>query len=268
MSLNWEKLQSKLSNTPIGRENKKSVSNRIGKRSKKSHILKKEEGDELSSVAITVVKKAILIEDIIEKALWYSEHDIKLSEIDKISVREKPDRDVRKRDPGKYVAMDCEFVGVGPDGRESALARISIVNFFGHVLLDKFVKPKERVTDWRTWVSGVTPRHMKEAVSFEEAQNEAAAVLEGRILVGHAIHHDLKALYLSHPRSKIRDTSQYKPFRQISKGKTPSLKRLTQHFLKIEIQNGQHSSVEDARATMLLFRMNKKDFENSMRYIK
>ncbi len=168
-------------------------------------------------------------------------------------------------EPGKYVAIDCEFVGIGFEGKESALARISIVNFYGHVLLDKFVKPKEKVVDWRTWVSGVTPKHMKDAITFEEAQRETAKLLKDRILVGHAVHHDLDSLFLSHSRYMIRDTSKFAPFRQIAMGKTPSLKKLALHFLKIDIQGAEHSSVEDARATMLLFRLYRKQFEQSMR---
>ena len=51
--------------------------------------------------------------------------------------------------------MDCEMVGVGPEGAESILARVSIVNFFGHCLYDKYVKPSATVTDYRTHVSGI-----------------------------------------------------------------------------------------------------------------
>ena len=29
------------------------------------------------------------------------------------------------------LAIDCEFVGIGKDGEESALARISIINYYG-----------------------------------------------------------------------------------------------------------------------------------------
>lgn len=66
-----------------------------------------------------------------------------------------------KTESGRYVAMDCEMVGVGEGEHESsALARVSIVNFHGHCVLDCFVKPKEKVTDWRTWVSGVSPKDM------------------------------------------------------------------------------------------------------------
>lgn len=61
---------------------------------------------------------------------------------------------------GKYVAIDCEMVGVGPEGEESALARVSLVNYNGAVLMDEYVKPQERVTDFRTAVSGITPKHL------------------------------------------------------------------------------------------------------------
>jgi RNA exonuclease 4 len=57
--------------------------------------------------------------------------------------------------PGKYVALDCEMVGIGIDGTESSLARVSLVNYHGAVLLDEFVKQRERVVDYRTRYSGV-----------------------------------------------------------------------------------------------------------------
>lgn len=53
--------------------------------------------------------------------------------------------------------MDCEMVGVGPGGEESMLARVSIVNYFGKCVYDKYVKPTEKVTDYRTAVSGIRP---------------------------------------------------------------------------------------------------------------
>lgn len=47
------------------------------------------------------------------------------------------------------LAMDCEMVGVGPNGTKSVLARVCIVNSAGNVLLDTFVRPQEKVTDFR-----------------------------------------------------------------------------------------------------------------------
>lgn len=161
-----------------------------------------------------------------------------------------------KTAPGKYIAMDCEFVGVGKNDT-SALARVSLVNFYGHVLLDTFVLPQERVTNWRTWVSGVSPKDMKNAISFKDAQAAVLRFLNQKVLVGHALQSDLKCLAISHPRHNIRDTSKYSVFREATKGKPPSLRRLTHDYLNIDIQQGQHSSVEDARATMALYRIHK-----------
>lgn len=163
---------------------------------------------------------------------------------------------------GKFIAMDCEMVGVGPNpDRESALARISIVNYNGDQLYDSFVLPKEAVTDYRTHVSGITPQLLRSARTLELVQKDVAKLLDGRILVGHAIKNDLNALLLGHPKRDIRDTSKYPPYRAVSKGRSPGLKKLAQELLGITIQSGQHSSVEDARATMLLFRRDKDGIE-------
>ncbi len=67
--------------------------------------------------------------------------------------------------PGKFVAVDCEMVGVGVDGAESSLARVSVVNFHGAVLLDEFVRQRERVVDYRTEFSGVRERDMIKGMS-------------------------------------------------------------------------------------------------------
>ena len=91
------------------------------------------------------------------------------------------------------IGIDCEMVGLGHLGAESALARVSLVNYHGHVVLDTFVAPRERVTDWRTWVSGVREEDILGAPSFEEVQKKVASLVEGRVLVGHAIENDLKA---------------------------------------------------------------------------
>ncbi|KAI8338804.1 RNA exonuclease 4 [Choanephora cucurbitarum] len=164
---------------------------------------------------------------------------------------------------GKYVAIDCEMVGVGPAGKDSALARVSIVNYNGAVLLDAYVKPQEKVTDYRTHVSGIEAHHLEDALSFKEAQFRVEAIIRNRILVGHAVHNDLQALILSHPALLIRDTSRYKPFRQLAKGRTPGLKMLVKEILGVTIQSGSHSSVEDARFTIQLYKAVKAEWEKS-----
>lgn len=164
----------------------------------------------------------------------------------------------------RQVAIDCEMVGIG-DGNESMLARVSIVNKHGVAIYDKYVKPTEKVTDYRSAVSGIYPHHLKDAEEFKIVQKEVAEILKGRLLVGHAMKHDLEVLYLSHPRFCQRDTSRYKPFKKIVNGNTPSLKKLTSELLGIEIQSGEHDSVEDARSAMQLYMLYRKKWETELR---
>ncbi|KNC99928.1 uncharacterized protein SPPG_05300 [Spizellomyces punctatus DAOM BR117] len=165
---------------------------------------------------------------------------------------------------GKYIAMDCEMVGVGEDGTQSVLARVSLVNFHGHTLLDKYVLPQEEVTDYRTWVSGITPELLKNAISFKQVQKEVADLIKDRIVVGHALKNDFQALLLDHPHRLVRDTSLYKPFRAMAKNRAPALRRLAKDLLGLQIQSGEHSSVEDARVAMLLYRKVKVEWEKTL----
>jgi RNA exonuclease 4 len=170
----------------------------------------------------------------------------------------------------KTVAMDCEMVGVGENGKDSILARVSLVNQYSEVIYDKHVIPTEKVTDYRTRVSGIRPEDLKKtnnAIEFTQAQKAVAEIIEGKILVGHAIHNDLQVLYLSHPKKKIRDTQKCKVLRQInpSIGGLSSLKNLAKTLLGIDIQDGEHNSVLDAQATMRIYTTYKKEWESFLR---
>ncbi|XP_068627300.1 RNA exonuclease 4-like [Battus philenor] len=153
----------------------------------------------------------------------------------------------------KFIAMDCEMVGIGYEGGDHMLARISLVNKFGDCIYDKFVKAREEVKDYRTDISGIRKEDLINGEDFAVVQKEVAEILHGRILVGHSLKNDLSVLFLSHPKRNIRDTSKYKPFTKITKGSTPSLKRLAKEILGIDIQKGEHSSIEDAKAAMQLY---------------
>nr|POE72473.1 rna exonuclease 4 [Quercus suber] len=174
------------------------------------------------------------------------------------------------RKAGKYIALDCEMVGTGPPPHDdNILARASLVNFHGEQIYDSFVLPPPglRVLDYRTHVSGVTPQHLRPgfARSFVQVQKDVADLLQDRILVGHALKNDLLALTLSHPRRDLRDTSRHPKFRVESRGKPPALRKLARSELGMSIQTGEHSSIEDARAAMLLFKKEKAGFEEENR---
>uniref|UniRef100_A0A8C4KD13 Interferon stimulated exonuclease 20 like 2 n=1 Tax=Dromaius novaehollandiae TaxID=8790 RepID=A0A8C4KD13_DRONO len=171
--------------------------------------------------------------------------------------------------PSKLVAIDCEMVGTGPGGRISDLARCSIVSYDGDVLYDEYVLPANPIVDYRTRWSGIRRQHMVNAVPFGKAQREILKILSGKIVVGHAICNDFKALKYFHPRSLTRDTSKIPLLNR--KGGFPenisiSLKRLTKQLLHKDIQVGKsgHSSVEDARATMELYKVVEAEWEQHL----
>ncbi|GJN03359.1 hypothetical protein PR202_ga20796 [Eleusine coracana subsp. coracana] len=163
----------------------------------------------------------------------------------------------------KALAVDCEMVGVGSDGTKSALGRVTLVNSFGNVVYDEYVRTVERIVDYRTRISGIRPKHMNKAKEFWIAQKEVAELIKGRILIGHALHNDLKVLLLSHPKKDIRDTSEYDVFRR--EGKRRSLKDLAAQVLGAKIQQSEHCPIEDARAAMFIYNKHKKAWEKHMK---
>mmetsp|Transcript_14004 Transcript_14004/g.29933 ORF Transcript_14004/g.29933 Transcript_14004/m.29933 type:complete len:319 (-) Transcript_14004:2041-2997(-) len=181
----------------------------------------------------------------------------------------------------KIVALDCEMVGVGPNGRDSKLARVSIVNAQGNVIYDTHVAVKEKVTDFRTHVSGIHWYDIKDAPPFDEVQRKVAAILKGRILVGHTLKSDFSVLMLEHPKKDTRDLALYAPFCRNGKapdqkdlgkpmeewggrGRPKGLKVLAAEVLGLEIQGGEHSSVEDARVALYIYQRVRKKWEREL----
>lgn len=164
------------------------------------------------------------------------------------------------------LALDCEMVGVGDGGRRSALARVVVVSFDERVVYAAFVRPPEPVTDYRTSVSGVRPSDMAHALPLRRVQSEVAELLHERTVIGHAIHNDLKALMLEHPKRDVRDTASYPPYRkQQGAGSRPRrLQWLAKEFLGWEIQGAEHSPAEDAVAALRLYKLKMSEWERKL----
>ncbi|KAJ3813496.1 ribonuclease H-like domain-containing protein, partial [Lentinula aff. lateritia] len=158
------------------------------------------------------------------------------------------------KQPGKYIGIDCEMVGVGIDGSESSLARVTLANYHGAVQMDEFVRQRERVVDYRTQYSGIRESDMKKAKPFDEIQKKVAELLQDRILVGHAIHNDLKAC-------QNRYTQYLAGKSKVVRSKYVALRKLVEQELGIVIQAGEHSSLVDARATMAIYRLHRKEWD-------
>ncbi|GAA6217179.1 interferon-stimulated 20 kDa exonuclease-like 2 [Lates japonicus] len=171
--------------------------------------------------------------------------------------------------PSKYLAIDCEMVGAGPKGCISQLARCSIVSYDGDVVYDKFINPSMPVTDYRTKWSGIRYRDLAWATPFSVAQKEILKLLMGKVVIGHAIHNDFKALGYAHPAALTRDTSRIPLLNQragFADNECASLKRLTKAIFNRDIQAGRrgHSSVEDARAAMELYKVVEQEWERRL----
>ena len=176
----------------------------------------------------------------------------------------------------QYVALDCEMVGIGNQGRQSALARVSIVDWHYNVLLDTYVQVPMKVTDYRTQVSGIKPKHIQpqnNAMDVHVCRTKVADILKNKILVGHALKNDLDALMLTHAPTHIRDTAKYRPFQRLQKShatqqkwRPRKLRDLVAEHVQLSIQQaGQsHNSVEDATATMKLFQTVHQQWESDI----
>jgi RNA exonuclease 4 len=150
--------------------------------------------------------------------------------------------------PTQIVALDCEMVGVGPDGKRSCVVRCSIVNLHGECVLDEYIKPTERVTDWRTHVAG------HDLKPIPVVQNVVKTMLQDRILVGYKVQADLEGLGISHPDTHIRDVALCKwlcpyfprPLRVLIQDSLPRERSAV--FL-----NSKSDSILEARAVMDLY---------------
>lgn len=222
------------------------------------------------------------------------------------SVKKRPKKKMKQKSPsrvpkppsneqelsieeqGNYVAIDCEFVGVGIGGAHSALARVSIVDWDSNILLDTFVQVPQPVTDYRTFVSGITPNDIQgdSAMVPEQCIALVKRILHNKIVIGHGLKSDFMALDLHHPWQLVRDTAKYEPFFKKTKQSTPSsvssdnyyyysnlpkprkLKDLAMTKLNREIQKeGQaHCSIEDAIAAMDLYKKARTKWEAAMTY--
>lgn len=188
--------------------------------------------------------------------------------------RSKPSKGaVSSTERQRYIAMDCEMVGIGSDGFHSALARVTLVDWDGQVILDQYVRPTEDITDYRTYVSGVCESDLLNAtMDIPTIRNIVMYHLEGKILVGHALKNDLYALGIRHPWQQIRDTAKYEPFMKVRFDDgilwPRKLKELAAEQLSQDIQlpGRPHSPIEDATTAMELYKKVRCKWEKVMDY--
>jgi RNA exonuclease 4 len=175
------------------------------------------------------------------------------------------------------LAVDCEMVGVGEikynaitgrPYRDSSLARVTIVDFKGKKKFDKFVIPKEglnAVTDYRTDISGIKKNDLERLIpsahSYERVTEQVKNILRNKIIVGHGLNSDFKALdYVPPFPYMVWDTAKIDAYMKNVPGYGRGAKKLKDLIKEItgnniQVEGRPHSPLEDARAAMSLYRV-------------
>ncbi|KAE8374577.1 ribonuclease H-like domain-containing protein [Aspergillus bertholletiae] len=160
----------------------------------------------------------------------------------------------------RAVVIDCEMVQVARWQREVAF--LSAVDFLtGEVLINNYVHPTKKVTDWTTGINGITPSAMAVAVArgqaldgWQAARQELYKYIDAQtVLIGHALNHDLDVLGIYHSRvvdSAILASEAVFGYSSAFK-RLYGLKTLSEAVLKLQIQpdNHPHVCLEDTLAT-------------------
>jgi len=182
------------------------------------------------------------------------------------------------------VAIDCEMMrsNIG-----QVLGRVSVVNYEGETIFDTFVcYPKPVIiTNTQEEYSGIGWNDIDSkngALSFSEVQAHLVELLRDRIVIGHDIQKDLREMSMDLPSHiqqlqgvglwltsvtfdiTVRDIQKcrrYLRFAERGAHQGPKLKNLALNVLGRPIKQGRVSSVEDAVATMELYRHAEEDIE-------
>jgi RNA exonuclease 4 len=191
----------------------------------------------------------------------------------KKSEQQQQEATLSLEEQAQYVALDCEMVGVGVNGKKSIVAKVTLVGWNGETLFDEFIKPDREVTDYRTFVSGIRKADLERAeLDIDMCRERVQEIIEDKILIGHALKNDMRVLEIDHPWFMTRDTAKYEPFMQVRFEDgvlwPRKLKELVKEKLNKEIQvvGKPHSAYEDALAALDLYRLVGRKWEKIVEY--
>lgn len=178
--------------------------------------------------------------------------------------------------PGTLIAIDAEFVILNNElseidckgvktivrAKKIALARISVIRgeigeMFGVPFIDDYVVNNNHIEDYLTRYSGIHPGDLcpetssRPLVTREVIYRKIWLLMQlGCVFVGHGLYNDFKNININVPKTQIRDTAIY-----FLQGKRfLSLRYLAFVLLGLNIQEGDHDSIEDAHTALILYR--------------
>jgi DNA polymerase III epsilon subunit-like protein len=175
----------------------------------------------------------------------------------------------------KVIGIDGEFQRIkwfDGDTWHHAPGRISLVSSEKVLIYDVFV----HFNDEDVYDVALEAKHRKLGVYWPDIEPANGArpiaeveefvrlIVKDRIVVGHAIENDTRVFSkFVFKGVETRDTQLLEEYRVHGRGadRKPALSTLAKVILQRDIQGGEHSSVEDARATMDLYLHRKDEFE-------
>ena len=156
----------------------------------------------------------------------------------------------------RVIALDCEMCKTVDD--QLSLARVSLLEWDGSLILDQLVKPTMPIKDYLTLYSGITQEMLDPVTTtLADIQKRLLEIITPQtILIGHSLDCDLKALKISHPF--IVDTAFLYPHPRGPPLKS-ALQWLVQKYLHRDMKRNKgvagHDSIEDARAVLDLVKL-------------
>ncbi|KDQ12782.1 hypothetical protein BOTBODRAFT_112533, partial [Botryobasidium botryosum FD-172 SS1] len=168
----------------------------------------------------------------------------------------------------RYVSLSCQSVGIGSGGTIPMLARATVVDYRGTILLDCLVQPTQPVVSYRTTTTGFKAEHFLEdrMVPFHTVQASVAELIRGKVVVGYSLWTDFSVLGISHPALDTRDLAVYLPFRTAlhTPNQIIGLQTLIWQLMRRHIRSGYINPVEDSRAAIDLFRSHEEEWEGQV----
>ncbi|KAJ4973280.1 hypothetical protein NE237_006454 [Protea cynaroides] len=185
-----------------------------------------------------------------------------ISRMSNLGIQDDPNG----RSGPQVVALACKMVSGGSDGSFDLCARVCLVDEDENIIFQSYVRPQNRVTNYRYETTGIRPENLRDGMPIKKVQSKILDFLcngepqwtiqsrrgRAKILVGHRLDHDLERLGMEYPAHMIRDTAKYPPLLKTSK-LSNSLKYLTQAYCGYDIHTGIQDPYEDCVATMRLY---------------
>lgn len=169
--------------------------------------------------------------------------------------------------PNSFVVFDIETTGL--DFIFDEIIEIGAIKIVNGAVVDSFnslIKPKNKIDEFITELTGITNEMLEDAPSIREVLLNFVDFIGNNILVGHNVNFDINFVYDNLIRNELNPISN--DFVDTMRISRRLLKELKHHrlidlaeYYNIDIQ-GNHRSLKDAEITLNVFNNLRNDIED------